>query len=52
MTGKNALPDRDIPEKVIQLIVNRILAEVPQISRVLIDLTSKPPGKLQMIVNV
>ncbi|KAI6183691.1 hypothetical protein M3Y97_00516300 [Aphelenchoides bicaudatus] len=44
MTGKNAIPNRDIPEKVIQLIVNRILSEVPQLSRVLIDLTSKPPG--------
>jgi hypothetical protein len=51
MTGRNALPDKDIPEKVIQVIVNRILAEVPQISRVLIDLTSKPPGKHHMCVN-
>lgn len=43
MTGKNALPGRDIPESVLQLIANRILTEVPQISRVLLDLTSKPP---------
>lgn len=58
MTGKNALPGRDIPEKVgypfrqvislhlqtIEMIVNRIMSEVTYISRVLIDLTSKPPG--------
>ncbi|KAI6197279.1 Glutamine amidotransferase [Aphelenchoides besseyi] len=44
MTGKNALPTRDIPEEVIKRIVQRISTEVPFISRVLIDLTAKPPA--------
>ncbi|KAI6232931.1 Glutamine amidotransferase [Aphelenchoides fujianensis] len=44
MTGRNALPKRDIPEHVLDRIVQRITTEVCFISRVLIDLTSKPPG--------
>lgn len=44
MTGLPALPGKDIPEKVVLEIVNRVLAEVNGISRVLYDLTSKPPG--------
>ncbi|CAD5210177.1 unnamed protein product [Bursaphelenchus okinawaensis] len=44
MTGMNALPGRDVPVIVFETIVRRIMAEVPLISRVLLDLTSKPPG--------
>lgn len=44
MTGQAALPGRDIPEESILEMVNRIENEVPYISRVMIDLTSKPPG--------
>ncbi|CAD5214971.1 unnamed protein product [Bursaphelenchus xylophilus] len=44
MTGTNALPGRDIPVIVFETIVRRIMTEVPLISRVLLDLTSKPPG--------
>lgn len=44
MTGVAALPGRDLPEKVLQEMVDRILKEVPGISRVVYDLTSKPPG--------
>ncbi|VDN07613.1 unnamed protein product [Thelazia callipaeda] len=44
MTGVSALPGRDIPEKSILEIVRRISEFVPLTSRVMIDLTSKPPG--------
>uniref|UniRef100_A0A7E4W2E9 GMP synthase (glutamine-hydrolyzing) n=1 Tax=Panagrellus redivivus TaxID=6233 RepID=A0A7E4W2E9_PANRE len=44
MTGKAALPGKDIPENCIQEMVNRIAERVPNHSRVLLDLTSKPPG--------
>lgn len=33
-----------MPDVVLEKIVGRILAEVPGISRVLYDLTPKPPG--------
>jgi GMP synthase (glutamine-hydrolysing) len=44
MTGIPALPGRDIPVQVLESMVDRILKEVPGISRVVYDLTSKPPG--------
>ncbi|VDM52789.1 unnamed protein product [Angiostrongylus costaricensis] len=44
MTGLAALPGRDIPEKSIQEMVRRIVSHVKGTSRVMIDLTSKPPG--------
>lgn len=44
MTGVPATPGKDIPEDVLQEMVNRILNEVDSISRVVYDLTSKPPG--------
>lgn len=44
MTGVPAFPGNHIPEQVIQKIAERILAEVPDISRVLYDCTGKPPG--------
>uniref|UniRef100_A0A183VEC1 GMP synthase (glutamine-hydrolyzing) n=1 Tax=Toxocara canis TaxID=6265 RepID=A0A183VEC1_TOXCA len=44
MTGVAALPGRDIPEKSILEMARRIRARVPLTSRVMIDLTAKPPG--------
>lgn len=44
MTGVPALPGEEMPEPVLQEMVKRILKEVPGISRVCYDLTSKPPG--------
>lgn len=44
MTGVPATPGKEIPETVLQEMVERILAEVPGIVRVCYDLTSKPPG--------
>lgn len=43
MTGVPALPGKQMPVDVVQKMVNEILV-VPGISRVLYDLTSKPPG--------
>ena len=44
MTGMPAIPGRDIPEDVLQEMVDKILSEVDGISRVAYDLTSKPPA--------
>lgn len=44
MTAKPALPGKEIPETAVYQIVDQILARVPGISRVLYDLTPKPPG--------
>uniref|UniRef100_A0A914DWN0 GMP synthase (glutamine-hydrolyzing) n=1 Tax=Acrobeloides nanus TaxID=290746 RepID=A0A914DWN0_9BILA len=44
MTGKAAIPGKDINELVILEMAERIKRDVPSTSRVLIDLTSKPPG--------
>uniref|UniRef100_A0A7I4Y1S6 GMP synthase (glutamine-hydrolyzing) n=1 Tax=Haemonchus contortus TaxID=6289 RepID=A0A7I4Y1S6_HAECO len=44
MTGIAALPGRDIPEKNVLEMVRRIRTFVKGTSRVMIDLTSKPPG--------
>ncbi|WKX97111.1 hypothetical protein Q1695_013065 [Nippostrongylus brasiliensis] len=44
MTGIAALPERDIPEKNVLEMVRRITTRVKGTSRVMIDLTSKPPG--------
>jgi len=43
MTGVAAEPEKDIKEKVVFDMVSKI-REVPGISRVMYDLTSKPPG--------
>eukprot|EP01113_Clastostelium_recurvatum_P029196 TRINITY_DN3523_c0_g1_i8.p1 TRINITY_DN3523_c0_g1~~TRINITY_DN3523_c0_g1_i8.p1 ORF type:complete len:717 (+),score=137.64 TRINITY_DN3523_c0_g1_i8:174-2153(+) len=43
MTGVPAIPGTDIPEAAVQEMVKRV-AGVPHISRVMYDLTSKPPG--------
>ncbi len=44
MTGVPALPGKDIPEEVLEELVNEILKNTPNISRIAYDLTSKPPG--------
>jgi GMP synthase (glutamine-hydrolysing) len=43
MTGRPAVPGVDIPEEALSEIVEGVLT-VPGISRVVYDLTSKPPG--------
>ncbi len=44
MTGVPARPGKEMPLAALEKMVQRILAEVPGISRVMYDLTSKPPG--------
>ncbi|CAJ0959708.1 unnamed protein product, partial [Mesorhabditis belari] len=44
MTGVAALPGRDIPEENLFAMAEQIKRLVPGTSRVMIDLTSKPPG--------
>lgn len=34
----------EMPDEVLQIIVKRILREVPGITRILYDITPKPPG--------
>ena len=43
MTGVAARPGKDLPEELLTEMVHEI-NDVPGISRVLYDLTSKPPG--------
>jgi GMP synthase (glutamine-hydrolysing) len=43
MTGVPAIPGVQLPEKAVEEMVTRVLG-VPGISRVVYDLTSKPPG--------
>jgi len=43
MTGRPAVPGRDLPQELVQKMVSEI-GTVPGISRVLYDLTSKPPA--------
>jgi GMP synthase (glutamine-hydrolysing) len=42
-TGRSAIPGEDIPEHVLEEMVQEILT-VPGIAKVMLDLTSKPPG--------
>ena len=44
MTGVPAIPGKDMPIKALSQMVKQILKQVPGISRVAYDLTSKPPG--------
>jgi len=44
MTGKPALPGRDLPLEMLVELQRRILAEVPGIARIALDITSKPPA--------
>ena len=43
-TGLAAVPGEDIPEDILQEMVDTLLASVPGISRVMLDLTGKPPA--------
>lgn len=45
MTGKPAVPGETFPAEMIDEISQTIRSNVPGISRVLYDLTSKPPGE-------
>ena len=42
-TGEAALPGKDIPEEVLQEMVEQLL-KIKGIARVMLDLTAKPPG--------
>ncbi len=44
MTVQAMLPGRDLPDGFLDGIAKRILAEVPGISQVFLDLTNKPPA--------
>lgn len=44
MTGVPAVPGKEIPEQVLFNMVDEILQKTPNVSRVVYDLTSKPPG--------
>lgn len=44
MTVQAMLPARDLPAEFLTKIADRILAEVPGISQVFLDLTNKPPA--------
>ena len=38
----------EIPWEVLQKVMNRIVNEVKGVNRVMYDLTSKPPGRLNL----
>jgi GMP synthase (glutamine-hydrolysing) len=44
MTGVPAYPGKEISEEALQEMVGAIHEEVPNVARVVYDLTSKPPG--------
>lgn len=44
MTGTPAIPNVDIPDNILYNVVNNIISNTPRISKVMYDLTSKPPG--------
>lgn len=44
MTGVPAIPGEQMPVDVLEQMVTQVLANVPGITRVMYDLTSKPPG--------
>ncbi|PAV82858.1 hypothetical protein WR25_21133 [Diploscapter pachys] len=44
MTGLAAVPGKHIPEKTVQEMTSRILRNVRGTSRIMLDLTGKPPG--------
>ena len=45
MTGRPAVPGETFPQLMLDEICQTIKSNVPGISRILYDLTSKPPGK-------
>ena len=38
----------EIPFNVLQTVMNRVINEVPGVNRVLFDMTSKPPGTIEL----
>ncbi len=46
MTGRPAVPGETFPIEMLDEICQTIITNVPGISRVLYDLTSKPPGRI------
>ena len=44
MTGTPAMPGRELPIACIREINSRILAEVPGVARVALDISPKPPA--------
>jgi GMP synthase (glutamine-hydrolysing) len=44
MTVQAMLPERDLPTNFLNMLSNRILTEVKDISQVFLDLTNKPPA--------
>ncbi|KAK6735709.1 hypothetical protein RB195_018750 [Necator americanus] len=51
MTGLAAIPGKDIPEKSVLEMAHRITNHVKGTSRVMIDLTSKPPGTTEIAIT-
>jgi len=49
MTGRPAVPGETFPHEMIDEMCQTIKTNVPGISRILYDLTSKPPGKKKFI---
>lgn len=47
MTGRSAVPGETFPVQMLNEICQTIKANVPGISRILYDLTSKPPGRVK-----
>lgn len=47
MTGRPAVPGETFPTEMLDEICQTIINNVPGISRVLYDLTSKPPGNFR-----
>lgn len=45
MTGRPAIPGETFPHEMLEEMCQTIPSNVPGISRILYDLTSKPPGK-------
>lgn len=52
MTGRPAVPGETFPTEMLDEICQTIINNVPGISRVLYDLTSKPPGNFLRSMNV
>lgn len=47
MTGMPAIPGKHFPLDVLETICEEVRKKIPRISRVLFDLTSKPPGTIE-----
>ena len=44
MTGRAAIPGKDLPVHLVEHLAERICKEVVGVSNVVYDLTAKPPG--------